>query len=126
MHRKTPAAFAATFLAGILMLGGTALAEDNVERNSCLRYDQIDALHQLDTSHIILEVDGGQTLYLIEVEDRCFTNSMRDTITIEESGRNGCMRTTDRVSHGRRRCRIEDFTLIETEAQMREALAETE
>jgi len=106
-------------------LSGFAFADD-VDRNACLRYDQLENIHQLDSETIMLEVDGGETLYMLTVESRCFGNSVDENIMIEQNGHDGCMRTTDRVSYGRRQCRIESVELIESREALREALARTE
>lgn len=108
----------AAFLALGLLSTTAALAQDDGERNQCLRYDQVDAIHQLGEDDIVLEVDGGATLYHISVEPRCFRGDHDNDLTIEGNGEDNCMRTTDRVHFGRRECGIVGVELIETQEQL--------
>lgn len=101
-----------------LLTSTSALAQDDAERNQCLRYDQVDAIHQLGEDDIVLEVDGGTTLYHIAVESRCFRGDHDNDLTIEGNGDDNCMRTTDRVRFGRRECSIVGVELIETQEQL--------
>lgn len=94
-----------------------AFAQDE-ERNTCLSFGQVEAVHQLGVSDMLLEVDGGTTLYHISVEDRCFDSDAAGNIRIEGSGEDSCMRTTDKVHFGRRVCDITGFSLIETQDQL--------
>lgn len=111
--------------AAILALGllstTTALAQDD---SQCLQYDQVDAIHQLGEEDIVLEVDGGLTLYHIAVEPRCFRGDHNNDLTIEGNGEDNCMRTTDRVRFGRRECGILSVELIETQEQLDALLAQ--
>lgn len=111
--------------AAILALGllstTTALAQDD---SQCLQYDQVDAIHQLGEDDIVLEVDGGLTLYHIAVEPRCFRGDHNNDLTIEGNGEDNCMRTTDRVRFGRRECSIISVEMIETQEQLNALLAQ--
>lgn len=111
--------------AAVLALGllctTTALAQDDSVQ--CLQYDQVDAIHQLGENDIVLEVDGGATLYHIAVEPRCFRGDRNNDLTIEGNGEDNCMRTTDRVHFGRRVCGITGVELIETQEQLDVLLA---
>jgi|GEM_PF-1634985 len=100
------------------MIGATGAAAQEETRNDCLEFDQVEAIHRLGESDMLLEVDGGLTLYHITVEARCFHGDANTDITITGSGRDSCMRTTDRVHYGRRECGIEGFELIETQDQL--------
>jgi hypothetical protein len=106
-----------------MLTAGAALAQDGVQRNACLQYDQVEAIHRLGEHDIVLEVDGGTTLYHLSVERQCFRGDHDNDITIESRSSDGCMRTTDRVHFGRRQCSIEDFELIETQQQLDALLA---
>ncbi len=126
MFGKAQSGLAAGFIAAAILVGPPAWAQSDVERNSCLRYDQVEAIHQLSSSHIILEIEDGSTLYLIQVNDRCFGDDPRANISIEQSNRDGCVRTTDSVNYGRRRCHIQGFSLIESQEQLDAAVALTD
>ena len=122
IRNSKTALFYAPFLVGAFLATG-ALAQDGEDRYPCLRYDQVEAIHQMGESHIILEVEGGTTLYLLTLEDRCLSRMGQANISLEASRNDGCVRTTDRVQVGRRECYIEDFALIETQSQLDEVLA---
>ena len=124
MQKGNRAIQAALAFAGAMALATTAAAAQETERYECLRYDHVDNIHQLDESHMILEVLGGSTLYLITVEERCMRGDIRRDIMIDMGGNDGCIRTTDTVRYGRRSCGIEDFDLIETQEQLTEVLLE--
>jgi len=100
------------------MIGATGAAAQEEARNECLQFSQVEAIHRLGESDMLLEVDGGLTLYHITVEPRCFRGDADNDITIEGQGQDSCMRTTDRVHYGRRNCGIEGFELIETQDQL--------
>jgi hypothetical protein len=107
-----------------ILAAGAANAQDDVERHRCLEYDQVEAIHRLGEQDMVLEVDGGTTLYHIMTEPRCFAGDPDNDITIEGNGEDNCMRTTDRVHFGRRECGIESFEIIETQDQLDALLAE--
>lgn len=107
--------------AALLVSGGFAQAQ---ERHRCLEYSHVEAIHQLSDHQIILEVEGGASLYLVTTQARCMRGSTSEDIRIEGSGSGTCMRLTDTVQYGRRSCAIEDVELIESQARLEEVLAE--
>jgi len=100
-----------------------AFAQDE-ERNTCLQYNQVNAIHIMTENDLFLEVDEGTTVYHIEVEEGCFGSTEIYDVSIHGSGEDNCMRTTDRVNYGRRQCSIEGFAIIENEEYMEALLAE--
>jgi len=119
-----PIARQAAVLALGLIITTAAAAQDDDERSNCLQYDQVDAIHQLGEDDIVLEVDGGMTLYHISVEERCFDGDHNNDLRIVGNGEDNCMRTTDRVHFGRRECGITGVELIETQDQLDALLAQ--
>lgn len=99
-----------------------ALAQD-VERHECLRHNQIDDMIQLDEDKLVLLVDGGTTVYMLDLTAGCFAGSPQSNLALTSEYDDGCVRTTDIVTYGRRSCQIRDFTLIETQEQLDEVLA---
>jgi hypothetical protein len=123
-ERNGDMAFGGPFVrrAAILALGmmttGAALAQEETDRYQCLEYSQVEAIHRLGESDIVLEVNGGTTLYHLSLDQRCFRGDPDNDITIEGRGDDGCMRTTDLVHFGRRECGIQSFELIESQEQL--------
>jgi len=112
-------------VSAIFAISAATASADEAERNQCLEYDQVGAIHQLSENEMVLEVDGGTTLYHITVDDRCFIGYDLHQIQIVGSGEDTCMRTTDRVTYGQRECGIQDVQLIETEGQLDALLIDT-
>ena len=112
-----------TFSIALALGVSAASAQD---RHRCLEYSHVDAIHQLSEEHIILEVEGGTSLYLVTTQSRCMEGSTIEDIRIEASGNGTCMRMTDTVQYGRRSCSINNVELIESEARLQEVLAATE
>lgn len=114
------------FLLGALVLGtvlaGTA-ANAQEERNACLMHSQIDDMIQVNDNHLILIVDGGTTVYMLDLDSDCFIGEVQPNLSLRPAGSDGCVRTTDTVVYGRRDCRIRDFTLVETQEELDAVLA---
>lgn len=107
-------------VAALLWASGAAAQQSEV---NCLDYGQVEAVHQMGERDIVLEVDGGLTLYHLIVEEGCFADEEYDAdLRIVGSGADTCMRTTDRVHFGRKQCSIEGFEIIETEEQLEQLL----
>ncbi len=98
-----------------LGIGGVTAQE---ERNACLMYNQIDDMIQLDPDQLALIVDGGNSVYMLDLDDDCFSGPLQNNLSLRPSGEDGCIRTTDMVVYGRRDCHIQNFSLVETQAQL--------
>jgi len=119
-----PFAVRAAVIICCVFAAGAANAQDEEPRNHCLEYSQVEAIHQLGESDIVLEVDGGTTLYHIMVEHQCLRGDPESDLTIVGDGEDTCMRTTDKVHFGRRECSITGFEIIETQDQLDALLAQ--
>lgn len=114
------------FLLGALALGtalsvGTANAQE--ERYACLMHSQIDDMIQVDDNRLVLIVDGGTTVYLLNLDNDCFAGQVQPNLSLRPAGSDGCVRTTDTVVYGRHDCRIRDFTLVETQDELDAVIA---
>ncbi len=118
--------FVASLFVGVTLatsaLATGAFAQDDA-RYACLEFGQVEAIHQLNLSQMLLEVEGGTSIYLLTVDDRCFSGGRNNTLSIQGSGEDACIRTTDTVHYGRRECGIQSFQLIETQDQLDQVLA---
>ncbi len=123
-----------TDIHGAILVGSLALActlsagmaQAQESRNACLMHSQIEDMIQLDDNQLVLIVDGGTTVYLLELDRDCFSGQVQRNLSLRPTGSDGCVRTTDTVVYGRRDCRIRDFSLVETQDQLDDLLASLE